>query len=184
LVADAATSGTLIPLDGLTGSFPNGDAFFLAYAEAVSAVDYMIRTYGSDALVKLIRSYADGRTDDEAFSAALGVDMTAFGAAWSSELKAKAPTKYGPQPDPPGPVPSAWTGVAGGGPVASSTAGTGVAASNAPAASATVVGATGGDDGTGVSALLIGFVALVVFVGVALVVANGRRRRGPSGDAT
>ena len=39
---------------------------------ASSAVDYMVRTYGSDALVTLIRSYADGRTDDEAFTAALG----------------------------------------------------------------------------------------------------------------
>jgi hypothetical protein len=184
MVADAARSGTLIPLGGLTGSFPNGDDFFLAYAEAVSAVDYMIRTHGSDALVKLIRSYAHGQTDDEAFSAALGVDMTAFGAAWSSELKAKAPTKYGPQPDPPGPVPAAWTGAAGGGPVVSSTAGTGVAASQAPDTSATPAGASVGDDGSGISALVVGLVALVVIAGVAVVMVNRRRRRGLSGDAT
>jgi hypothetical protein len=180
MVADAARSGTLIPLDGLTGSFPNGDAFFLAYAEAVSAVDYMIRTYGSDALVKLIRSYADGRTDDEAFSAALGVDMTAFGAAWSSELKAVAATRYGPQPDPSGPVPSAWIGAAGAGPIASSTAGTGVAASQAPAPSETPGRTIESDNGAGVDVLLLG----IGIVAIVLIAAYRSGRRGPSGDTT
>ncbi|MFL5677794.1 MAG: peptidase MA family metallohydrolase, partial [Chloroflexota bacterium] len=113
---EAARSGNLIPLDGLTGQFPNGQDFFLAYSESVGAVDYMIKTYGSDALVKLIRSYAEGRTDDEAFSAALGLDMTAFGEAWFRDVNAKAPTRYGPQPAPPGPVPAAWAGSAGGAP--------------------------------------------------------------------
>ena len=87
-VESAARDGSLIPLDGLTGQFPNGQDFFLAYSESVSSVDFMIRTYGPDALVKLIRSYADGRTDDEAFSAALGLDMTAFGDAWFKDVKA------------------------------------------------------------------------------------------------
>ena len=75
----------------------------------------MIRTYGRDALVKLIRSYADGRTDDEAFRAALGLDMTAFGDAWFKDVNATPKTKSGPQPAPPGPVPSAWTGAVAGG---------------------------------------------------------------------
>ncbi len=52
-VEAAAKSGTLIPLDGLTGQFPNGQDFFLAYSESVAAVDYMVQTYGSDALVTL-----------------------------------------------------------------------------------------------------------------------------------
>ena len=81
----------LIPLDGLIGQFPTtADRFFLAYAESVSAVDYMVRTYGKDALVALIRSYADGRTDDEAFKAALGVDITAFGDAWLADVGASS----------------------------------------------------------------------------------------------
>ena len=45
--------------------------------ERGSAVDFMIRTYGQPALVKLVRSYADGVSDDEAFKAALGVDTAA-----------------------------------------------------------------------------------------------------------
>ena len=92
----------------------------------------MIRTYGPDALVKLIRSYADGRTDDEAFSAALGLDMTAFGDAWFKDVKATPKTKSGPQPAPPGPVPSAWTGAV-----------PGSQASGAPASAGAGAGATG-----------------------------------------
>ncbi len=100
-VRSAARSGTLIPLDGLTGQFPNGQDFFLAYAESVAAVDFMIRTYGSDALVTLIRSYSEGRTDAEAFTDALGLDMTAFGQAWFEDVGATAPEQFGPQPAPP-----------------------------------------------------------------------------------
>jgi hypothetical protein len=108
LVTEAVSADTLIPLDGLLGQFPtSAQGFFLAYAESVSAVDFMIRTYGSDALVTVIRSYKDGRTDDEAFKAGLGVDMTDFGAAWLADLGARPPTRYGPQPAPAGPVPTA-----------------------------------------------------------------------------
>ena len=74
-VEGAARDGSIIPLDGLTGEFPaTGDRFSLAYAESVSAVDFMVRKYSKAALVSLIRSYATGVTDDEAFRAALGVD--------------------------------------------------------------------------------------------------------------
>ena len=73
---DAARQSTLIPLAGLAGQFPTSEERFrLAYGESVSAVDFFVRTYGQDALVKLISSYADGRTDDEAFTAAIGVDV-------------------------------------------------------------------------------------------------------------
>ena len=69
-VKNAVDDDEIIPLDGLTGQFPTTrDQFFLAYGESVSAVDYLVRTYGQDALVKLVRSYADGVTDDEAFQA-------------------------------------------------------------------------------------------------------------------
>ena len=74
-VESAARGGTLIPLDGLVGQFPTGDGFFLAYAESVSAVDFFIRTHDQDALVALIGSYADGLTDNEAFEAAIGMDV-------------------------------------------------------------------------------------------------------------
>jgi hypothetical protein len=68
----------------------------------------MIRKYGKPALVKLIRSYASGVSDDEAFSAALGVGTAGFNAAWLKDLGAATPKAYGPQPAPAGPLPAGW----------------------------------------------------------------------------
>lgn len=176
-VQAAANDGTLIPLAGLTGQFPNGNDFFLAYAESVASVDFMIKTHGPDALVKLIRSYADGRTDDEAFSAALGLDMTAFGDAWFKSVNATAKPKFGPQPAPPGPVPSAWMGAIPGAtaPGAPASPGTPVASAGAgPSAAPGGVGApsTGGGPGWLLAVVAIG---AVVFV-IALMLATRRRR--------
>jgi hypothetical protein len=110
LVRGAARDGALMPLASLTGQFPTTrDRFFLAYSESVSAIDYLIRKHGRPSLVKLVRSYADGVTDDEAFTAALGIDAAAFGAAWLDDVGAGAPKSYGPQPAPPGPLPPGWS---------------------------------------------------------------------------
>ena len=110
-VAGAVSNGTIIPLDGLAGAFPTTqERFFLAYAESVSTVDRIIRVNGRDALVKLIRSYHDGVSDDEAFQAALGTDLAGFEADWLKELGATPPTRLGPRPAPVGPLPSGWDG--------------------------------------------------------------------------
>jgi hypothetical protein len=112
-VESAADDGRLIPLAALTGQFPaTSEGFYLAYAESLSAVDFLIRTHGQDALVGLITSYAEGRTDDEAFEAAIGMDTADFDAAWFADLGATPPQPIGPQPAPPGPVPSDWGGPA------------------------------------------------------------------------
>ena len=107
-VDNAADSGDLIPLDGLVAQFPTGSGFGLAYSESVSAVEFLVRTHGQDALVSLVKSYAEGKTDDEAFEGAIGMDVAAFNEAWLADLGAKAPVKYGPQPAAPGPRPSDW----------------------------------------------------------------------------
>ena len=110
----AARDGSIIPLDGLTGQFPvSTDGFFLAYSESVSAIDFLVKTYGKDALVKLIRSYGRGVTDDEAFQGALGVTATGFSDAWLASLGAKTRSRQGPQPAPAGPLPTGWSGPAG-----------------------------------------------------------------------
>ncbi len=110
-VQAAAKAGTIIPLDGLTGAFPTTrDRFFLAYAESVSAVDRIVRANGRDSLVKLIRSYANGVSDDEAFQAAIGRDLAGFEQDWLGELGATAPSRVGPQPAPAGPLPPGWEG--------------------------------------------------------------------------
>jgi peptidase MA superfamily protein len=108
-VEQAAKDGSIIPLDGLAGAFPTTrERFFLAYAESVSAVDRIVRVSGRDALVKLIRSYHDGVSDDAAFQSALGRDVAGFQADWLAELGATSPVKRGPQPAPVGPLPSGW----------------------------------------------------------------------------
>jgi hypothetical protein len=169
-VESAARSGDLFPLDGLVGQFPTGDGFFLAYAESVSAIDFLIRTHDQDALVALIGSYADGLTDDEAFTAAIGMDTAAFNDAWLADLGAVVPTKHGPQPAPAGPRPPAW-GPAG--PAATSAPGD-------PAPAATPRPATG--DGAAValggsSLLILALLAIVVF-GAAGVLVWSRSRTG------
>jgi hypothetical protein len=113
-VQQAVGQGSLLSLAGLTGQFPtSADGFYLAYGESVSAIDFFVRTYGKDHLVELIRSYAAGRTDDEAFTAAIGVNVAGFEAAWLASLGAAAPTRYGPQPAPAGPLPPGWEGPGG-----------------------------------------------------------------------
>ena len=111
-ISSTARSGDLIPLDGIAGQFPTTyERFTLAYAESTAAVTWLVDTYGQDALVSLVRSYAEGLTDDEAFTRAIGLDVTAFSDAWLASVGAVAPTRYGPQPAAPGPVPPAWAGV-------------------------------------------------------------------------
>ena len=75
---------------------------YLAYAEAVSAVDFMVSKYGKPAILKLVQAYAAAKSDDAAFTAALGVDVAGFDAAWEAELGV-SPVKYGQQPAPTGP---------------------------------------------------------------------------------
>ena len=127
-----------------------------------------------DVRAALIRSYAQGRTDDEAFSAALGLDMRAFGAAWLADLKAKPPTRYGPQPAVPGPVPSAWA-VQTESSSTPSTAGGGGAASAAPGTSA-VPGLTAPSDGGGGGPRVV-LIIVALGAGAAIAILVARRRR-------
>lgn len=109
LVEVAALTDELIPLQGIAGLFPAGDDFALAYGESVSAVDYFVRTYSEETLWNLVRSYANGLSDDEAFTAATGGDVAAFNAAWMTSLDSEVREPFGPLPAPPGPIPSGWS---------------------------------------------------------------------------
>jgi hypothetical protein len=111
-VSNAVDRGTLLPLSALANGFPSAreDLFYLGYAEGTSAIDFFIRTYGQEKLVELIRSYATGETDDEAFTAATGADYGAFEAAWLADLGVSAPRAIGPQAGRPGPTPAGWIG--------------------------------------------------------------------------
>jgi hypothetical protein len=169
-VSNAASDGTLMPLTSLDGQFPTaGDRFGLAYSEAVSSIDFMVSTYGKPALVQLIVSYAQGRTDDEAFQAALGVDVAGFEAAWVKDLGAVEPVAVGPKPAPAGALPPGWTAAGGGG--ATGSAAPGSTAAAGPDGS----GGTGGEGGGAV--IVVAIVGVVVIV-AGIVFASRRARRG------
>jgi peptidase MA superfamily protein len=165
-VEDAAKSGDLIPLDGLTEQFPTGPGFGLAYSEAVSAVDYLVREHGQDTLISLVKSYADGKTDDEAFEGAIGMDVAAFDDAWLTDIGAKEPVRYGPKPAPPGPRPSDWGAVAA--PSAAPGA-SGTAQSDVPTGSETTPSAGGPP---------LGLLVALVGVGAAIALLVVSRARG------
>ena len=149
-VEQVAKDGTAIPLEGLAGAFPTTlEHFVLAYAESVAAVDHIVKKYGPDALVKLIRSYATGVTDDEAFKAALGVSLAEFEAEWLDSIGTTAPVRHGPRPAPGGPLPEGWSGavaIPSVGPAESGTPGQspnppGTAESSSPLVAMAVLGA-------------------------------------------
>jgi hypothetical protein len=166
-VERAAADGSLMPLTAIADQFPTTRArFSLAYAESVAAVDHLVRSSGDPALVRLVRSYASGVTDDEAFRAALGQDVAAFDAGWRASLRAREPVVHGPRPDPAGPLPAGWSAGAG--------------ATPGPAAGAGVK--TGGDAS---GATLLAGVAVIlgglVLLGVLLLRPRSASRPDPGG---
>ena len=181
-VKAATAAGRLMPLSVLDVQFPTTyERFLLAYAESTSAVSYLVDTKGSDALVSLVNSYANGVTDDEAFTAAVGTDLAGFEAAWLAELGADPPTQYGPQAAPAGPLPPGWE-VAPSAPPGSSTAepsaSAGPGASGGPSASpAPGAGSPAGDDGSPLRDGRVLLLAALAGLAVGGGLAYARRRR-------
>jgi len=178
-VKRAARSGEIMPLHSLIGQFPTTAArFSLAYDESVSAIDYLIRTHGREALVNLIRSYAGGVSDDAAFKAALGVDLAEFEAGWIHDLGIDAPVPFGPRPAPAGPVPPGWAVAP------SSTLGPGETARPGSSDPLRTGGPTGpgapGDLSVPIAIGVIGLLALLVLAGI-LIAARGLNRGDPLG---
>jgi Peptidase MA superfamily len=185
VVNGAASTDTLIPLQGLAGFFPSPyNQFLLAYGESVSGVDYFVRTYSDETLWNLVRSYAQGLSDDDAFTAATGSDMEAFNAAWMASLNETVPEPLGPQPAPAGPVPSAWIAegqptLAPGSPGSSAPAGSAPGRTTVPATP--VPGQPSSVDASGGVLLGLGAGVLVVLaiVGIVFVANRSNRNRRP-----
>ncbi|MBI2763452.1 MAG: hypothetical protein HYX54_06860 [Chloroflexi bacterium] len=178
-VGSAVSAGTLIPLRALAAQFPTTrERFYLAYAESVASVTFLVDRYGPDAMVKLVRSYADGVSDDETFRAALGVDVAGFEAAWLDSIGAPTPSPFGPKPAPAGPVPADW-----GGPAPTPGTIAGDSGAPTPATSEGPVSAPGPQaSGSSIPTVIAGSFALA-FV-IVLMIALWARRRSTLRSAT
>ena len=193
----AVQSKTLIPLDGLAGLFPSvRDQFYLAYGESVAAVDFFIRTHGEPKFWELINSFSAGVSEDDAFTAAIGMDADAFNEAWFASYGLTPPDPIGPQPGAPGPIPPGWNETDPGAPntpapttnPGSTTApGTTPApnatpgASTRPVATAVPAGSSSGPTDITPTLVVLGVVVLLVIgsVVIAAVVLNNRTSPPP-----
>jgi Peptidase MA superfamily len=178
----AVRGGTLVPLHALVNQFPTtSQLFYQAYGISTSAVDYLVRTYGRDAMVKLVRSYADGVSDDEAFQAAIGVDTAAFEQAWLADIGASMPAEQGPAPAPPGPLPADWQGSPSPGQTSPPGERTSApsAASASPAATSAPGEVSGGGGGDTVALLGAAVAAAAAAVVLAAWALRGRRGSAP-----
>lgn len=102
MVKRAAKSGDLIPLTSLAAGFGQHDEarIRLSYAEGLSAVKYLVKTYGEEGLARLMADYRKGLTTDEAFQDALGVSMGQFQQDWAESVGARPGSMVTPTPWP------------------------------------------------------------------------------------
>jgi len=92
VLADAAISNDLIPLEDLCASFPadRGQAF-LAYAESRSFTGYLQDMYGSAGLLNLAASYADGVDCEHGTERAFGVSLSSLEMKWRASVLGQDP---------------------------------------------------------------------------------------------
>jgi len=187
MVKGAISSGDLLPLTALGWQFPTEPTkTVLAYAESVSAVDYIARQFGTEALTKLILAYKTGPTDDEAMQAAVGKSVAAFQTEWLSSIGAPTPSPFGPQPGPSGPLPSDWLGAvasqapADPSPASPSNGAATPSATAAPTSAPTASPAPGSGGSSGSDLTLVLVAVFVVAAGVLVgIVIAGRRTSSP-----
>ncbi len=86
-VQAAADAGELLRLYSLSGSFGNDeDQVRLSYAESLSAVVYLMETYGEEGLKNLLAAYKNGESNDDALMTGLGVSILEFEQGWMEWL--------------------------------------------------------------------------------------------------
>jgi len=185
LVKQAAKSGKLLPLATFRAYFfLDSNRIYQSYAEAVSAVDFLIRKYGEGSVQKLLKAYHAGSTDEEAFQSALGVTPDAFDKAWMADNGVTLPAAYGPQPAPTGALPPGWTNDGSAGstsqpgasqPPAAETASPGASGTAGP--SATTSGGTVNDPTSTVLLVCAAVGAIGVLLLIVAGVLNSQERR-------
>lgn len=87
MLTKAVRDGALIPVRALNSNFPlDPNQALLSYAESVSVVEFILKTYGEAKLGQLLTSFHDELAYDEALRAVLGVDTDGLDRAWKQSL--------------------------------------------------------------------------------------------------
>ena len=92
---DAQAQGTLLPLWSLKGPLLNysKDKALLAYAQSLSATEYVTARKGRSALIRILEMLAQRQTMNDALKKIVGLDYQEFQAAWEADL-----ARYRPAP--------------------------------------------------------------------------------------
>lgn len=87
-VQNAVDRGELIHLSSLAEGFGSFDEsrVRLAYAESLSAVEYLVEVYGESGLADVLAAYRNGHPTEEAFEVALGLPFSRFEGDWATWL--------------------------------------------------------------------------------------------------
>jgi hypothetical protein len=95
-LSQIAKDNKLLSLKTLGGNFPTNERDLgLAYAESVSAVQYITAAYGADKMRALLAALKEGSTLDEAMKKGLGVSLDQFETRWKNALKSGEAERLG-----------------------------------------------------------------------------------------
>jgi hypothetical protein len=95
-LSQIAKDNKLLSLRTLSGNFPTNERDLgLAYAESVSAVQYITAAYGAEKLRALLAALKEGSTLDEAMKKGLGVTLDQFETRWKNALKSGEAERLG-----------------------------------------------------------------------------------------
>ncbi len=105
---------TLFPLRVLNGSFPaDSQLSYVAYGESVQVVRYILRKYGNAGMEKILGSFKQGVSYDEAVQLGLGISLDQLDREWKQsigypvpDLPPVTPTPIAVIPTPSSPAPS------------------------------------------------------------------------------
>jgi len=84
-IANLLREGDYIPIDDLNVAFVTGDVI-AAYYQAFLAVEYIAEEWGYDALLGMLRGWADGQMTDEVFRTVLEIELDAFDDRFEAHL--------------------------------------------------------------------------------------------------
>jgi len=88
LLLQAAEYDALLSLRTLTGPFSSDTArAYLSYAESQSVVEYLLDTYGSEAMHTLLMAFRDGAVMNDALMLSFGLGLDELESDWHASLR-------------------------------------------------------------------------------------------------